>query len=113
MKKMIEKFLIIGMFICTLFFVSMQVSAETSEYSVTYGEEITSDTENSCEVLISIPYTYSETIPKAPSPTHEPDKVTQKPVQTGDGTPILGYSILTIVSLSGIGSLVINKKKNK
>lgn len=97
------------MFIGTLFIVmissgSMNAFAtneqvDLSEYSITYNDEISKDTSESCKVLISIPYSYSDTIPKEP----------QKPVQTGDDSNVVLYGMSAI--LSGLGMIVVGKKR--
>lgn len=84
----------------SLMFCSINVSAnETSEYSVTYENEVEKDSTKDCEVLISIPYTYSEEIPKQVEKTIE----TTKDVQTGDESNISLYTLLSLFSILGIG----------
>lgn len=69
---------------------------DVSDYSITYNNEVSEDTLQSCKVSISIPYSYSDLIPK-------------EPVQTGDDSNIFGYLLLATISGSG---MIILKKKN-
>lgn len=70
---------------------------ETSTYSVEYGQEVEKDGKDQCEVYISVPWEFSETIPKA-----APEKEAQRPVQTGDCSGMGQYAALMMLSALGI-----------
>ena len=90
-----------------MIFGSIQVFATESKSNVTYEQEIINDSSKECEVYVSVPYEYSETIPKETiTPTPKPSKN----VQTGDENNIFPYVILGV--FSGIGMGFLFKKRN-
>ena len=95
--------LIIGMFLFRIDADAATVEKTVSEYSVDYEKAIEKDTINNCKVLISIPYSYSETIPKN----------TDKPAQTGDDSQIMEYTLLTGTSVVGMMGMLFWKKKKQ
>ena len=95
----------ISMIVCMMLCIcSINVSAsnETSKYFVTYENEVEKDSKEDCEVYISIPYTYSEEIPKIS---------VQEDVQTGDNTNIMGWVLVGVSSLIGMKTLIFKKKE--
>lgn len=90
--------LIMGLMLFRMDAYATNEKGTASEYSVDYNENIESDSIQGCKVIISIPYSYSETIPK-------------NPVQTGDETPIMQYILMMGVSILGMTGIAISKKK--
>lgn len=95
--------LIFGMLLFRIDAQATKVEGSVSKYSVDYEKSIEKDTTSNCKVLISIPYSYSETIPKNP----------YKPVQTGDEAPIVEYTLLMGTSVVGMIGILCNTKKHK
>ena len=113
-KKLTTAFLIgcIGM-------MSLNVNAvdEKSDYNIEYAEAVSKDATNTCQVSISIPYTYSKTITKNPiedNNTGEDDTLKndfRKPVQTGDNMNPLFYMVVAGIAVVGMGITFIKRKK--
>lgn len=97
---------------------SLNVNAvdEKSDYNIEYAEAVSKDATNTCQVSISIPYTYSKTITKNPieDNTGEDDTLKndfRKPVQTGDNMNPLFYMVVAEIAVVGMGITFIKRKK--
>ncbi len=98
---------------------SLNVNAvdEKSDYNIEYAEAVSKDATNTCQVSISIPYTYSKTITKNPiedNNTGEDGALKndfRKPVQTGDNMNPLFYMVAAGIAVVGMGIAFIKRKK--
>lgn len=97
---------------------SLNVNAadEKSDYNIEYAEAVSKDTTNTCQVSISIPYTYSKTITKNPIEDNVGEDETLsndfiKPVQTGDDMNPFFYMMAVGIAIAGMGIIIIKRKK--
>lgn len=105
MTKKINLTIILFIIGLILFHIDTYATETNSESFIEYETiELKDNTTQSCNVSISIPYSYSETIPK--NPTTDTDIV-----QTGDDSHIFEYALMMGVSTIGIFGILYSKKE--
>ena len=121
MKRIIASQLLLALLVpccsSTAFASNVITEGETSQRDIQYQEfsfskeELEQGRVEACTVTVSQPYSYSTEIPKNNCIQEDPVPKNNKPVQTGDETPIIIYLSMAILSI--IGMMELNKKLKK
>lgn len=106
--------MLIPCFNITAFATQTDVSKEEVEYSEfnISRDDLEDGKKETCKVYVSMPYEFSEEIPKEP-PSETSDNRPNENVQTGDTSNIFLYSLLFFTSIIGIITLKVKQFINR
>lgn len=125
MKRIIASQLLLALLVpccsSTAFASNVITEGETSQRDIQYQEfslskeELEQGRVEACTVTVSQPYSYSTEIPKNNLVDIQDDPVPKnnKPVQTGDETPIIIYLSMGILGAVGMMGLKAKSRKTK